>query len=291
MKQNNDGTALDWTSAPLESTPQLENQANASDPRRGTNGEMNPLLNKLTPAQFEATVRFYEADRHLTAEDRGSVAKDLQKMVFYLSVAGYTVGMLAFFGPTLLRRFSTVSRVPSVAGLKWRVHRPLLSLVIGWASMMAVKSLVMTSMFRSRVNDVTQDGTSERVLDAWKAMDPHFAGIFYHYFRKTAHNPQMVFPDPRTVTEKSLRDMFYQPGPGHRKDGHFTERLGFDRNDNDDHVLSHWDKIRISNGFGAEREKQPGQPDTLYLAPILETELENDTRKKSAWDSVRNGSK
>lgn len=289
MPEDTERASAEWAPDPSENAIQTESST-TSGGRRGRNGEINPLLSKLTPAQFDATVRFYEADRHLTTEDRAVVAKDLQRIVFNLSVAGYTASMLAFFGPTLLRRYRMPVKVALGAGLNWRIHRPLFSLFLGWATMMAVKSQVMTSMFRSRAGTVNEDNSNERVANVWQAMDPHFAGMFYYYFRKTAQFPELVFPDPRTVTEQSLRNMFFQPGPGQSRDGHFSERLGFDRNDDDDHVLSHWDKIRIANGFGAEREKQAEAEDTLF-SPLSDKDAPNDNRKRSAWDSVREGSK
>lgn len=35
-----------------------------------TNQNDNPLLQKLTPLQFDASIRFYEADKKLNPEDR-----------------------------------------------------------------------------------------------------------------------------------------------------------------------------------------------------------------------------
>lgn len=217
-----------------------------------TNTQENPLLHKLTPQQFEASVKFYEADHQLLHEDRQVIAQDLQNVVFSTAFFGYGAGVSSFMIPTAYYALAqgnqaTVRRsAPVPRGL---IKKPFLSFLIGVTAMMVTNQQVCKYKFNSKIQE--EDQSSSNRAAVWKSMDYHQASLFYLYYRKTAENPDFIIQDPRKIDNQSLHKVHYDPHKDPHKDEHFTSTLGL----NNGEGLSHWDQIRLNNGFGVSKEE------------------------------------
>ncbi|EDK37586.2 hypothetical protein PGUG_01684 [Meyerozyma guilliermondii ATCC 6260] len=213
-----------------------------------TNTHENPLLQKLTPKQFDASVKFYEADHQLSHEDRQVIAEDLQNVVFSTAFYGYGAGVSSFMIPTAYYTLTqgnsaTVRRSAPVP--RGFFKKPFLSFLIGVTAMMVTNQQVCKYKFNRKIQE--EDQTSSHRAAVWKSMDYHQASLFYLYYRKTAENPDFIVQDPRKVDSQSLHKVHYEPS----KDEHFTSTLGM----KNDEGLSHWDQIRLANGFGVSKEE------------------------------------
>lgn len=214
-----------------------------------TSQSSNPLLHKLTPKQFEASVKFYEADQKLKTEDREAVAEDLQSIMLKTAFIGYGSAMGNFFIPTIVNRFQNPKRVGVPNTSRFSIHRPFLSFLIGLTALMVTNQQVAKYQFSKEIDSLQGDSSKKHQMEVWKAMDYHQASLFFLYYRKTAENPSFIIKDPRTYTEKTQHEVHYNPPSA--KSLSFTSALGFGQgpSDSDRGPLSHWDEIRIANGF------------------------------------------
>lgn len=212
-----------------------------------TNTQDNPLLHKLTPRQFDASVKFYEADHQLLQDDRKVIADDLQNVVFTTALYGYGAAATTFLIPTAYYNYTQRNsvnrhRVRPVPGL---IKRPFISFLTGLTFMLLTNQQVCKYKFLLQIQEAEQ--TSEKRAQVWKAMDYHQASLFYLYYRKTAENPDFIVQDPRLFNSNSMHKVHYDPP----KDEHFTSTFSLAKGEE----LSHWDQIRMANGFGVEQSK------------------------------------
>lgn len=255
----------------------------------------NPLLHKLTPKQFEASIKFYEADKQLSQEDRGEVAEDLQTIMYKTAFVGYGSAMGNFFIPTIAHRFQkpVTTSVPKPA-VKPLIYKPFLSFLIGLTALLITNQQVAKYQFSNKIESLEAETTKTKQLATWKAMDYHQASLFYLYYRKTAENPSYIVKDPRTYTDKSLHEVHYNPPS---KDHHFTKALGIGQNDaSDNSMLSHWDQIRIANGFTPSQDSANSDGNTdLSDYPvdltIISSEKPEQDKPSTAWDAIRQSRK
>lgn len=261
-----------------------------------TNQHDNPLLNKLTPQQFDASIRFYEADKKLNPEDRGEVANDLQSIMYKTAFIGYGSAMGNFFLPTIINRFQHPSVPSTPAKIRPFVHKPVLSFLIGLTALLITNQQVAKYQFSKKIESLETVSSKKNQLEAWKAMDYHQASLFFLYYRKTAENPRFVVKDPRTFTEQSLHEVRYDPPS---KDRHFTKALGIGREDNSEKgSMSHWDQIRTANGFAPSQTSSSSENDQ-ELPSDLSTDQgvanahyeEDQVKPATAWDAIRQQSR
>lgn len=213
--------------------------------------EINPLQKKLSPAQFNASVKFYEADHQLEPSDRSEIAHDLQNVVTLTSTAGYGAGMTGFFGPTIYSKYVKGIKLPVGRFL----YKPFLSFMVGLSTMLVAHQAVGRVQFNSQISALeAQASTKSKQLQVWKAMDYHQAGLFYLYFRQSSTDPSFILKDPRTMKE---HEVSVHPSLKHLEEGDFVGSL--------------WNKLREENG----------------VEPTEEVENTGGSTGKSAWDKLR----
>lgn len=258
-----------------------------------TNQVNNPLLHKLTPKQFEASVKFYEADQKLKTEDRESVAGDLQSIMFKTAFIGYGSAIGNFFIPTIVNRYQNPKKTGIPTKVRPTVHKPFLSFIIGLTAMLITNQQVAKYQFSKKIGSLEGDSSKKNQMEVWRAMDYHQASLFFLYFRKTAENPSFIIKDPRGYTEKTQHEVHYNPPSA--KSLHFTSALGIGsgNNDSENDSTSHWDQIRVANGFVPDENSEKPGPDHLDGSAgsnkfYVDNNNESEHKKKpTAWDSIR----
>lgn len=267
--------------------------------------EDNPLRQKMTSKQFDASVKFYEADHRLTKQDRLDLSKDLQDVVFKSSLIGYLSGIGNFFLPTIIDRFRSkkAGAVANQGRFQFpRIQKPFFSFFLGLSTMMFMHQLVSKYQFSKNIERLEADSSKSRQVEVWKAMDYHLASLFYLYYRKTAQNPSFTIKDPRSFTLHNVHEVHYDPPS---KNTHFTKALGIgDESMSQNSNLSHWDRIRLANGFyptestsdNESPEFQSNESDPFLSNPnddtsaSVNTPTQESNTKKTAWDRIREGS-
>lgn len=249
----------------------------------------NPLLERLTPSQFNASVHFYEADLKLTPEDRNEIANDLKSVMLYSTILGYSSGIGVLLLPTIYSKVQKIPRPvisrPGMPPFTPRIYKPFLSFMMGLSALLVVNQQVAKYKFQQKINETSANYSKENQLQTWKAMDYHQSGMFYLYYMKTSQDPSFIIPDPRTVTKAKLHEVQYHPPKKTKKHGEDD----YYPNDTLDHTTqSHWDKIRSQNGF-----TKPEVNDSSILDVDIDG-LNDDDKKvlekpRSAWDNVRKG--
>lgn len=252
----------------------------------------NPLLDKLSPTQFNATVKFYEADQKLTQEDRNDIANDIIKRARYSTVVGLGASTLVMFAPTAYSRIMKI-QPPFVPGPKNSLRRPLLykpllSFLLSVATMLFVNQRVGAYQFTQRVKELEASGTKENQLGVWKAMDYHQAAVYFLYFKKSSVDPSIILQDPRTATTQSLAE--YANTVKHKGD----------KGDKGVSGSSSWDKIRRENGFSPPQSSEESiffkeggndvrdsESDFIDIDPVDPV----DSKPTSAWEAIRQGKK
>lgn len=253
--------------------------------------ENNPLKQKLLPQQFEAAVNFYEADKELTVAERNQIGEDLKQVIMKTAFVGYTSGVLAFFTPGTYNKyygkpnstnvppgalFTAGGRPLPVSPMKRFVHKPFLSFMIGLSTMMITNQLTCWYLCKQKQESIHDNEKLKRV---WQTIDYHQATMFFLYYRKSAENPSFIVKDPRNFTNDEIH--YRPPPPSRDQHSHFTNALGIGYTKTPQEKggeLSHWDQIRIANGFEPDREPAKG------------TEANEDSVDRpgsSAWDSIR----
>lgn len=248
-----------------------------------TENNTNPLLDRLTPAQFNASVHFYEADQKLTAEDRRELASGLKSVMLQSTFVSYASAVGALVMPTIYAHVQNIRPVPVVgAGVKLvrpRVYKPFLSFMLGLGTLLIVNQQTAKYKFNQMGRTLEDVSTKSNQLNVWKTMDHHQSAMFYLYYYKTAQDPSFIIPDPRTVTNQKLHEVQYHPRNTQQQ--------------NASPQKSHWDDIRADNGFVPQTPPQPEQ-----ISDILDPESDQDSQRQqngvppplnqSAWDAIRN---
>lgn len=143
-------------------------------------------------------------------------------------------------------------------------------------------------------------------------MEWHNVGAFYYYYLKSSKDPKYKLQDPRTVTIDPKARRVIEPSPDkvsfdpqvykekefHQKDGaNFVNGVGL----NEHHNLSHWDKIRLANGFDVTQDEDPKPTQALSFGSggvgvggnanenVSTSDSQDPTHQLSAWDRIRGG--
>lgn len=252
--------------------------------------EVNPLKQRLSKDQFDASVKFYEADHALTPEDRVEIASDLQRLLFNTSIVGYTSGMLGFLAPTAYNKFVRHRSMPANAIRPW-IYKPMLSFFLGLVTLTIVHPPV-TKVYFNKIKGQLQDSPGKlRQLNAWNSFDYHQAGLFYVYYRGSAKDPSLILEDPRSYRGETLPPVRYRP----THDEQIRQKQG---------QLTQWDQLRVNNGFEPAPEKdndlfatddifKPQEDENKDSFGYIDTDKYNyqqsqQNQSKSKWDDIRN---
>ncbi|KAI3404169.2 hypothetical protein KGF56_003069 [Candida oxycetoniae] len=299
----------------------------------------NYLQNKLSPQQFQESIDFYEADRQLTVEDRLRLTKELQSILVSNNLIGYSAGMVGLLVPTI---YYKLIKKQSPNKLSF-IQKPLFSFFFGFANMMVVSSIVE----RRSYYDVLNNGTlNDRQLNVWKRMDWQKVPAFFYYYLKSSKDPRFKLRDPRSITVDPItkrpietistipndpitkrpiekfqnsettpqRRVEFNP-QAYREKEFQNDSVGDFKPDfvngvglNDHQQLSHWDQIRLANGFDVTADKTsvspPITPPSFGLLgneDNISSEQESSSRQdfveqapqkqQSAWDRIRTSEK
>lgn len=168
---------------------------------------------------------------------------------------------------------------------------------------MVVSTIVQRKSFNDKITSGELNGPQ---LDAWKHMEWHNVGAFYYYYLKSSKDPKYKLQDPRTVTVDPKARRIIEPSPDkvsfdpqvykekeyHQRDGgaNFVNSVGL----NDHHNLSHWDKIRLANGFDVTEDEEPKLPQAQpfggsYNGDVSVHDPQESSTQISAWDRIRGG--
>lgn len=249
------------------------------------NDKINFYGRQVTRAQLEPFLEFYKADHQLTMQDRQIMASDLEKVRNTSVIWGMLDASIAFFAPTMYRRYTTSKT--SVQGETWRkmpvrkiIHRPFLSVAIGTAIYFGsifyhAKTQIDSQVDKLRVAAASSSGSEtesaslKRMLDVWQHMLPSQITFYYLYYWKSSKDPSSILKDPSTMTQDA-HEVHYIPPP-HEKRGFG----GFVAEPEEKH-LPHWEKIRKENGF-----VEPN---------VSDEKLEDATsEKRNSWEKIRKG--
>ncbi|KAI5960021.1 hypothetical protein KGF57_001965 [Candida theae] len=264
--------------------------------------EYNYLKSRLSPQQLQASIDFYEADSKLTPEDREKLKQELQSVLVSNNLIGYSAGMIGLITPTIYYRLIK-KQTPSKLSF---IQKPFLSFFLGLANMIAVSTIVQRKSFNDKISSGELSGAQ---LNAWKHMEWHNIGAFYYYYLKSSKDPKYKLQDPRTVTVDPATRRVVEPSPDKvsfdpqvYKEKEFHQREGTNVINgvglNDHHNLSHWDKIRLANGFDVTEDEGPGGPEQSQESSLVgnanekvsEPDSQDSRNQLSAWDRIR-GSK
>lgn len=249
------------------------------------NPENNPIKAKLSPKQFDASVKFYEADSVLSNADRFAIADDMQSILFKTSAMGYGSAIFAFFTPTIYRRFFQKPAVVVPAppkGFAPVIHKPFMSFVIALTTLLAVHQQGAKYYFNQQRQKLQGMPEKTRQKNVWDAIDYHQCGLFYLYYKRSSTDASFKVDDPRTFTAENLHKVRYHPP--------HVEQIQKNHG-----LLSHWDQVRVQNGFGLDTTQTEDGP-SVDLDPFElredepEPVLESDGTKsefKSKWDEIR----
>lgn len=206
----------------------------------------NPLERRLSPEQFDAAVRFYEADQEITPSDRDVIANDLRGVLSTTSFWSYGMATLGFLTPTMYYKLwgpklpdawittpQGTKRVPNP--MNSLIRRPFLGFFIGLGTLMLTLQVVGKWQYNKKAQTITNP--NERRV--WDAMDYRQAGMFYIYFRKTAVDASYQVRDPRSFTRENIYEGFTRRGDAFANALHPQE-------------VSQWDLIRANNGLGID---------------------------------------
>lgn len=261
--------------------------------------EYNYLKSRLSLEQFQASIDFYEADSKLTPEDRLKLKQELQSVLVSNNLIGYSAGMIGLITPTIYYKLIK-KQTPSKLSF---IQKPFLSFFLGLANMMVVSTIVQRKSFNDKITSGELNGPQ---LDAWKHMEWHNVGAFYYYYLKSSKDPKYKLQDPRTVTVDPKARRIIEPSPDkvsfdpqvykekeyHQRDGgaNFVNSVGL----NDHHNLSHWDKIRLANGFDVTEDEEPKLPQAQpfggsYNGDVSVHDPQESSTQISAWDRIRGG--
>ncbi|CCG21965.1 hypothetical protein CORT_0B02500 [Candida orthopsilosis Co 90-125] len=277
-----------------------------SDPNADTNPtEYNYLKSRLSPQQFQASIDFYEADSKLSPEDRLKLKQELQSVLVSNNLIGYSAGMIGLITPTIYYKLIK-KQTPSKLSF---IQKPFLSFFLGLANMIVVSTIVQRKSFNNKITSGELNGPQ---LDAWKHMEWHNVGAFYYYYLKSSKDPKYKLQDPRTVTIDPKARRVIEPSPDkvsfdpqvykekefHQKDGaNFVNGVGL----NEHHNLSHWDKIRLANGFDVTQDEDPKPTQASSFGSggvgvggnanenVSTSDSQDPTHQLSAWDRIRGG--
>lgn len=298
---------LDITDFQSNNSDRIDSSTSASNP------QSNPLLNRLSPQQFEASVHFYEADQKLNSTDRNEVANDLEKVVMKTSFAGLSGGVIGFFIPTMINRAFSAKKAPlatikpgrGIPPMTKFVYKPFLSFVFGLTQLIIVNTEYTKYQFSSKIKSYEQEYQSPSQLkqaNIWKAMNPFQASMFYIYFRRTAEDSSFIIKDPRTFTNDSKHEVNYRPPHQSNHPGFLGNNDNASNNDSSNTSKSQWQQIRAANGFIPKPQPESKSinqqvDDNDQFDQIEPTKMVDDSsssngntegrKPSSAWDAIR----
>lgn len=271
------------------------------------NETVNFYGRKVSRSQLEPLVEFYKADHELTAQDRNRMAADLEKVRNTSVMWGMLDASLAFFGPTMYRRYVTSKATKEAESLRKIpvrrfIHRPMLSVVIGTAVYFTSILYNANKQINSQVDKLTtavsaseseaESESLKRMLNVWKSMLPSQVTFYYLYYWKSSQDPSFILKDPVKMTQNPHEVHFIPPSQHKRLFGGFVSDLELDKH------LPHWEQIRKENGFVPNEQTQnvPGAENSVSDAENgVMSEVESpvseapSTRPGSAWERIRKG--
>lgn len=263
----------------------------------------NPLLHRLSPSQFQASVKFYEADHNLTLDDRREIANDLQVMVPKIGIASNISAISGFFGLTIYDRLKNRNPTqllkvePNPLMARRFVKQPFVSFCIGLICMVIGGEVTARYQFNSKMDQLQSIPDKQRQLEVWKTLDHHQASLFFMYYKKSSEDPSYILKDPRTFTERELHEVHYSKPMPKSKNGVFGREDDRMVIDPDSKNLTHWEQIRRANGF-APPAPSPTSGNQGTSTDILdsgvgsnETPTDDTPSPKSAWERVREAKK
>lgn len=220
---------------------------------------MDNPFNKLSKDQFDASVKFYEADSILTHENRVSLQSHLKSSLLKIGLIGYSVATLGFSGPSIYKRFY-------LGGPTKLIHRPFLSFLTGVSSLILGNELAGRYYYQKKSQEL-QSQTVE--YNAWNAMERHQLSLFYLYYLKTSQDESYKVKDPRTFKSSDLHEVHYNPpvkqpnpkpmfsevslsteGMRSEEDQKLKDQAPPISGDSSSDSMSTWERIRIANGYG-----------------------------------------
>lgn len=216
----------------------------------------NPLKAKLSPQQFDAACRFYDADQELTPKDRDDIADQLKPVLKKTSFISYGLATVGFFTPTIYYHFWGPKYPPTIVPtndggfkkvpnpLNSMIRRPFLGFFIGLATLLVLAQVVGKYTFNNKRESIT-DPVERRV---WDSMDYRQAGMFYMYYKRTAVDALYQVRDPRGFTRENVHEGITKGGE------HFANALH-------PKVPSQWDMIRANAGVDVTQTSRPKNQD------------------------------
>lgn len=261
----------------------------------------NPLLHRLSPSQFQASVKFYEADHQLTMDDRRDIANDLQTVVPKIGIASNLSAITGFFGLTLYDRLKNRNPTqllkvePNPLLTRRFVKQPFVSFCIGLICMVLGGEVTARYQFSSKINQLLMSPEKQRQLNVWNTLDYHQASLFFMYYKKSSEDPSFILKDPRKFTEKELHEVHYSKPVPKSPNGVFGRHDDRVVVDPESKHLTQWEEIRRANGFApASTQIVSEDSDDPFSyssdAPSDDTSDE-PSAPQSAWERVRQGKK
>ncbi|EGV65039.1 hypothetical protein PSN45_004914 [Yamadazyma tenuis] len=264
----------------------------------------NPLTKVLTPAQFNASVHFYEADQQLTPQDRTEIKKDFERILPRISIASNVASLVGFFSLTVFKRLSNpvqdLTANPNPLKPRSFIHKPFLSFLCGLGGLVLGGEIAGKQQFNSQIVRLQGIPEKERQLGVWKTIERHQSSMFYLYYRRTSEDPSYILKDPREFTATQKHEVHYHPPSP-------TSSSKVFRKDDDRQVidpvtkdLTVWERVRVANGYGTNPNNSLETSDTSIDSTaefdggeIVTTEDESERTivPTSAWERIRKSSK
>lgn len=245
-------------------------------------------------------VRFYEAEKKLTPEDRTELGESIRKISFYSNYGAYGSATIAYFLPTILYNYKNPGAAPAVningkeVKPMFVFRRPFLSVFVAFGTLLVTKLLVSTIMV-SKEEKRSENSRQKEVWGQLNKLPTMGLAVYGEYLLKSATDALIRMKDPREVA-KDLRDhpnaVRYIPTldnsktkPGDPEDPSAGEA---------------WQHIREENGFPKKGAKTTGNQEEavqdskisdFFSSDGLEEEPNSSESQNnsptSSWERIR----
>lgn len=204
----------------------------------------NPLKGKLTQEQFDAGVKFYEADHVLTDSERLLIAADLKSVLFKSTSLSYLAGFIGLITPTIIHN----ARNKTLTGIKkFTIFKPPLSVISGIFAINMTSPPLTSYYFNQKKQELASSGKTNQV-NMFNVIDPLQTGVLFLYFQNSAKNPSIKIEDPRTITLEKLEEIKnHHRNPNHAQAKEAQARAA-------QNSANQWDQVR-AKGFGNENRE------------------------------------
>lgn len=264
------------------------------------NGTVTVLGRKFSVKDFKPLMRFYNADKELTPEDRVVLAEDLGLARNITLMWTLLDTSMAFLAPTLYQRYRERGNPPVLPPGVRRppFYKPFLSSIIAtgiyfvsyyYHGMNHKAYRIAELSIQSGDSALTeqQRDSKKRMLNVWEAIEPTKFTLFAFYYYETAANPAMILQNPMSFVSSDPHHVNYFPPPEGGKIGFFGGK------EHKEETGEAWEKLREANGFTtpAHQQKLEGNlltiPDPQDEHPKDDLSVEKETKKESAWEKLR----